>query len=386
MSERKESKKLEKIFSDSSTGEHELLELKNTAERITTAAMQYALSENAVTSRRIELMRRIKMHEKPVTFSQDLRFNQRTILKPKRRFAMAWVFIAITALSLGGIGTVSASNDALPGDLLYPVKIASEDIQLLFNDDKHDALLLLDFMDERLQEIETLTEDENIEGIDLALESYQNHMEQITNLMTKLQPDDPVAGNALQTEIQNRLEEQAQRMLNINEDMGEQLQIREQIQDRIETQEQLNSGTDELSTGKIENGNGNQNDTNTEQDNGQQGEQQNQQQSQTQFSVSLQAYELTEDDQFVLHFAVNGAQSGEILVRVNGIEYACTNAQSTLICKGPALAEETVWIEVIDPINGSILFDQWISVPSENVSSTSNGGTNGQGGSGGKQH
>jgi hypothetical protein len=330
-------------------------------------------------------MRQIKMHEKSVTFSKNLRFNQQTILKPQRRFAMVWIFIAITALSLGGIGTVSASNDALPGDLLYPVKIAAEDIQLLLNDDEGDVDLLLDFMDERLQEMDALKEEENLEGIDLALESYQNHMEQMTNLMTKLQPDDPVAGDALQAEIQSRLEEQAQRMININEEMGDQLQIRDQTQDRIETQEQLNTGTDELSSENIENGNGNQNDTGGEQDNGQQEKQQSQQTS-SQFSASLQAYNLTQDDQFTLRFVVNGAQSGEILVRVNGIEYACTNAQSALVCEGPAPTDETVRVEVIDPISGLTLFDQWISVPTENGSSTSNGSTNGQGGSGGKRH
>ncbi|MHB8807854.1 MAG: DUF5667 domain-containing protein [Anaerolineaceae bacterium] len=297
---------------------------------------------------------------------------------------MAWIFIAVSLLSLGGVGTVYASNAALPGDVLYPVKIASEDIQLFFSDEEGDVGLLLDFMDERLQEIEIMKEDNNLEGIDLALESYQNQMEQMTNLMAKVKPDDPVAGNALQAEVQNRLEEQAQRMLNINEETGDQLQIQEQNQERTETQDQLKSGNDDLNTEEIENGN--QNGTGKEQDNGQQGEQKNQQQTSTQFSASLQAYELTQDGQFVLRFAVNGTQAGDVLVYVNGIEYACSSSQSSLICQGPVPTDENVQVKVIDSISGSSLFNQWVSISLENSSSTPNGNNNGQGGSGGKQH
>jgi hypothetical protein len=384
MGERKDCKELEKIISGSQSSNNQLLELKNTAEKIKTTSMQYTISENKVKFKRETLMQQIKLHEESVTNSKNLRFNNKTNLNQQRRFAMAWIFIAVSLLSLGGVGTVYASNAALPGDVLYPVKIASEDIQLFFSDEEGDVGLLLDFMDERLQEIEIMKEDNNLEGIDLALESYQNQMEQMTNLMAKVKPDDPVAGNALQAEVQNRLEEQAQRMLNINEETGDQLQIQEQNQERTETQDQLKSGNDDLNTEEIENGN--QNGTGKEQDNGQQGEQKNQQQTSTQFSASLQAYELTQDGQFVLRFAVNGTQAGDVLVYVNGIEYACSSSQSSLICQGPVPTDENVQVKVIDSISGSSLFNQWVSISLENSSSTPNGNNNGQGGSGGKQH
>ncbi len=384
MGERKDCKELEKIISGSQSPNNQLLELKNTAEKIKTTSMQYTISENKVKFKRETLMQQIKLHEESVTNSKNLRFNNKTNLNQQRRFAMAWIFIAVSLLSLGGVGTVYASNAALPGDVLYPVKIASEDIQLFFSDEEGDVGLLLDFMDERLQEIEIMKEDNNLEGIDLALESYQNQMEQMTNLMAKAKPDDPVAGNALQAEVQNRLEEQAQRMLNINEETGDQLQIQEQNQERTETQDQLKSGNDDLNTEEIENGN--QNGTGKEQDNGQQGEQKNQQQTSTQFSASLQAYELTQDGQFVLRFAVNGTQAGDVLVYVNGIEYACSSSQSSLICQGPVPTDENVQVKVIDSISGSSLFNQWVSISLENSSSTPNGNNNGQGGSGGKQH
>jgi len=384
MGERKDCKEFEKIISGSQSSNHQLVELKNTAEKIKTNSMQYTISENEVKFKWETLMQQIKLHEKSVTNSENLRFNNKTNLNQQRRFAMAWIFIAISVLSLGGVGTVYASNDALPGDVLYPIKIATEDIQLFLSDEEGDVDLLLDFMDERLEEMEIMKEDNNLEGIDLALESYQNQMKQITNLMTKVKPDDPVAGDALQAEVQNRLEEQAQRMLNINEEKGEQLQIQEQTQEHIETQEQLKSGQDDLSTEEIENGN--QNNTGSEQDNQQPEEQQSQQQTGMQFSVSLQSYQLTQEGQFIMHFSMNAAQSGEILVRVNGIEYACSSSQSSLVCQGQAPTDETVHIEVIDVNNGSSLLDQWILVSSNDSSSTNNDNGNGQGGSGGKQH
>ncbi len=388
MSERKDSKELGKILNGSQTEKSPLSDLKNTAEKIRTVSMQFDLSEDEVISRQASLMRKIEKQEKLVTKSENLRLYRQTILKRQRRFAMAWVFIAISLLSLGGVGTVYASADALPGEVLYPVKIASEDIQLFFSDDEGDVDLLLNFMDERIQEMEKLSEENNPQGIDLALEGYQNEMEQMTGLMTKMQAEDPVAGDALHAEVQSRLEEQAQRMLNVDEAAGDQLRIQEQIQDRTETQEQLKSGTDDSDADAegISNGNGNQENTNADEQGSMQSEQQSQQQSNTQVSASLQAYELTEDGQFVLRFVVNGAQNGSVIVRVNGVEYACSGSQSSLVCQGPAPTDDTAQVEVLDGSNGTSLFSQWITVSRGNNSSSDNGNTGGQGGSSGKQH
>lgn len=384
MGERNDSKRLENILNDSQIDESALSDLKETTEKIRAASMQYDLSEDELIPRRASLMRKIEKQENPVTKSKNLRLNRQTILKRQRRFAMTWVFIAISLLSLGGVGTVYASTDALPGDVLYPVKIASEDIQLFFSDDEGDVELLLNFMDERIQEMEMLKDENNLQGIELAQEGYQNEMEQMTKLMTKMQAEDPVAGDALQAEVQTRMEEQVQRMLNVDEATGEQLQIQEQTQDRTETQEQLKSGTDDSDTDGTSNGN--QNNTNGEDQGSMQGEPQSQQQSNTQFSASLQAYELTEDGQFVLRFVVNGAQNGSVIVRVNGVEYACSSSQSSLVCQGPAPSDDTAQVEVLNGSNGTCLFSQWITIFHGNDSSSGSGNSDGQGGSGGKQH
>ena len=384
MSERKDSKELEKTLNGSQIEDSVVSDLKETAEKIRAASMKYTIPENEILIRRAKLMRKIEKQERSVTKSKDLRFIEQTIIKRQRRFAMAWLFIAISILSLGGVGTVYASSDALPGDVLYPVKIASEDVQLFFSNDEGDVDLLLKFMDERIQEMEILKDENNLQGLELAQEGYQNEMEQMTKLMTKMQAEDPVAGDALQVEVRTRMEEQVQRMLNIDEASGEQLQIQQQIQDRTETQDQLKNGAND--SGSDDPSNGNQNGSTADGLKNEQGEQQSQQQSHTQFSASLQAYELTEDGQFLLRFAVNGAQSGAIVVKVNGVEYACSSSQSGLICQGPAPLDGLAQVEVIDGLNGSSLFNQWISISAGNSSSSGGGNSGGQGGSGGKQH
>ena len=386
MGERTDSRELKKILNDSQTENSSLSDLKETAEKIKTTSMQFDLSEDEIASRQANLMRKIEKQEKLVTKSENLRLNRQTILKRQRRFAMAWVFIAISLLSLGGVGTVYASADALPGEVLYPVKIASEDIQLFFSDDEGDIDLLLNFMDERIQEMEKLSEEGNPQGMELALDGYQNEMEQMTGLMTKMQAEDPVAGDALHAEVQSRLEEQTQRMLHVDEAAGDQLQIQEQVQDRTETQDQLKSGVGDPETEDSSTGNGNQGNTNVDEQGSMQGEPQSQQKSNTQLSASLQAYELTEDGQFVLRFVVNGAQNGSVIVRVNGVDYACSGSQSSLVCQGPAPSDGTAQVEVLNGSNGTSLFRQWITVSRGNDSSSGSGNSDGQGGSGGKQH
>jgi hypothetical protein len=84
------------------------------------------------------------------------------------------VVLAISAL---GGGTVYASQDSFPGDVIYPVKIGSERIQLMLTPgDAARARLELGFADRRLQEMEILA---NVDPgrISLAISRYQNRME-----------------------------------------------------------------------------------------------------------------------------------------------------------------------------------------------------------------
>jgi len=69
-------------------------------------------------------------------------------LKPKFAFAS----IMATILIIGSAATVAASNNAKPGDILYPVDLAVEKVQLAFTRGKRKDVLRIQFAQERLDE------------------------------------------------------------------------------------------------------------------------------------------------------------------------------------------------------------------------------------------
>jgi hypothetical protein len=69
-------------------------------------------------------------------------------LKPK--FAFAPIMASI--LIIGSAATVAASNNAKPGDILYPVDLAVEKVQLAFAKGKKKDVLRVQFAQERLDE------------------------------------------------------------------------------------------------------------------------------------------------------------------------------------------------------------------------------------------
>jgi len=84
-----------------------------------------------IRKQKIKLMQKLSDRENLVTKSQSHRYMEQEH-KPnlKRRLKMTWVIIVTTILSLvSGAGAVYASKDALPGDVLYPVKTWVEDFE-----------------------------------------------------------------------------------------------------------------------------------------------------------------------------------------------------------------------------------------------------------------
>lgn len=72
------------------------------------------------------------------------------------RAKMAAVLVAVVGVLTIGTGLVSASQNAVPGDALYPAKRAIEDIQLLLTPHGAELELHLAFARERLRETDTL--------------------------------------------------------------------------------------------------------------------------------------------------------------------------------------------------------------------------------------
>jgi hypothetical protein len=101
-------------------------------------------------------------------------------------------FVGILVLSGAGV-TAAAAQDALPGDLLYPVKTMTESAQLLFaQEDIQDIELQLQFADMRLNEMAELITDERWEDLVVAYDAFANHLAQADEMLSDLDSiDDP---------------------------------------------------------------------------------------------------------------------------------------------------------------------------------------------------
>jgi hypothetical protein len=101
------------------------------------------------------------------------RFSLREIfvLRP----VMVRVFAVIVVVLVLGVATVSLSANSLPGDVLYPVKIAAERVQLFLTiDNEGKARLHAIFAEERTEEFESLLEP----GIEISEELMEEMLQQ----------------------------------------------------------------------------------------------------------------------------------------------------------------------------------------------------------------
>jgi len=84
------------------------------------------------------------------------------------------LIIVLTLSALGG-GTAYASQDSLPGDTLYPVKLGTEQVRMMLpGDDVAKAELALNFAGRRMGEIEALAEMGRLQDISLGVQGYDD--------------------------------------------------------------------------------------------------------------------------------------------------------------------------------------------------------------------
>ncbi len=133
-----------------------------------------------------------------------------------RSWTMSLAFRAISivlALLVGtaalGTGVVGVSAESLPGDLLYPVKLAVEDVQLaLIRDPAAEARQTLAFVDERLEEIGALAQ----AGVEVPGEVVQRMEQQMNQLMTQIALSRPEEVQPLLAQVQERVQVRTQLM------------------------------------------------------------------------------------------------------------------------------------------------------------------------------
>lgn len=202
---------------------------------------------------KVILLNKLPDRDFVVTKNRKFRYKWQNI---KRRFAMSWVIIITTVLSLlSGAGAVYASNDALPGDFLFPVKTWVEDIQLSLSPDEVDAVLNLKFADRRLEEFLDLIGEGRYEDMESAVHGYQNHTRLMTELLAQIQAQDPETVIRLRSELQEKLQEQARIIEGYFDEADEeddnkarvQYRVREMLQANEQARERIHE-TDSVTT------------------------------------------------------------------------------------------------------------------------------------------
>lgn len=84
-------------------------------------------------------------------------------LKPLIVFLSVFLF-----LSFSFAGTVYASGNSVPGDILYPVKRTSENMQIVFTPYTYEGGLYFKFLNKRLKEADILSKSDKVLDIELA--------------------------------------------------------------------------------------------------------------------------------------------------------------------------------------------------------------------------
>lgn len=148
---------------------------------------------------------------------------------------IAGLLVALALLFGGGGATALAAQDAMPTDWLYPVKLATEDVQLTLAGDPAEQMELLGtWIDRRLQEMEQLT----LSGEVVPLKAAQRLQSQLgLALQTASQFGDPELTQVmlrLQVQLETRL--QTMQQLRQADPNGAALQSGEQAMIRAKAQ------------------------------------------------------------------------------------------------------------------------------------------------------
>lgn len=126
--------------------------------------------------------------------------------KPALRFAPAVLVITLLVLLFGTGGVMVASAAALPGDALYGVKRAGEDLRLALSfSPARDVDLLLDFAALRMEEVQALVDAGRYEELPAALDGLDEAVAKVGEEAEHL-GDAPLELQALDSQIEAQIQ------------------------------------------------------------------------------------------------------------------------------------------------------------------------------------
>jgi hypothetical protein len=294
-----------------------------------------AVSEHQLRIAKINLLNKLPDRKNIVTKYRHFRYKLQNM---KRSMAMNWLVIVAIVLSLvSGSGVVYASTDALPGEVLYPVKILAEGARIWFASDSKDLEIIEETLNRRIHEISTMLDMDDDNHLVEIIGLYENHFELLQQSFERIQAKDPEEAIRLRTELEARLQEQARLLENLifveangenqkhQNQLEQMLEINQKNQFRVNEEEQEIEFDDILlesiepaheETGAGENGN-------QEEGSGEVSGESHQQQFTGQY---------LQNDRLKFEFQFDNLDNEDVYARVNDQDYECVNNEGKIVC------------------------------------------------------
>lgn len=115
--------------------------------------------------------------------------------------ALATMALVVAFLFAGGLFSFSAQS-ALPGDLMFPVKLVLEDIQLLPASDAQDAILRSQFASNRLTEIQLLIVEDRYADVEIAVNAFEDNVDRAVLSLARVARNDSLSTYPLLVQLE----------------------------------------------------------------------------------------------------------------------------------------------------------------------------------------
>ncbi|MFQ5934036.1 MAG: DUF5667 domain-containing protein [Dehalococcoidia bacterium] len=112
------------------------------------------------------------------------------VLSPRWTYRGAVAAVLVLVLSIAGVGTIRASSDSMPDDLLYPVKEFTEKVELTLATSKaKEAEVHVKLADRRAHELAAMASDGDYERVARLAQELSEHLEKVSLLVQQQQAE-----------------------------------------------------------------------------------------------------------------------------------------------------------------------------------------------------
>lgn len=122
---------------------------------------------------------------------------------------LSLVVLLMVAFVFGGSGMAFASRSSIPGEMLYPVKLGLEQVELRFAfRPEARARLMIEHIEHRMLELQALSLDGQWERLPETVARFETQVEQAIAAVTLTRQQDPLRGNLLAASLEDALADQ----------------------------------------------------------------------------------------------------------------------------------------------------------------------------------